>query len=90
MALSPARTFCFVFNFMSVGIGAVTADAQSLNQPGQLDRLSQAAKQVMSSAYAQTISTYNIALEVQHMERALNANLSQTLRSSLAFGKSLR
>jgi len=27
---------------------------------------------------------------VQYMERALNANLSQTLRNSLAFGKSLR
>jgi len=40
MARSPARTFCFVFTFMSVGIGAVTADAQSLYQPGQLDRLS--------------------------------------------------
>lgn len=56
----------------------------------ELGEISRAAKQVLATAYSQTISTYNIAQEVQYMERALNANLSQTLRNSLAFGKSLR
>lgn len=55
-----------------------------------LEEISRNAKQVLATAYSQTISTYNIAQEVQYMERALNANLSQTLRNSLAFGKSLR
>lgn len=55
-----------------------------------IDKLLDDARVVMSSAYAQTVSTYNIGLEVQHMERSLTANLSQTLRSSLAYGKSLR
>ena len=48
------------------------------------------AKQVLTTAYAQTTSTYNLTLEVQHIERAFNANLSQSLRSSLTFGKSMR
>ena len=56
----------------------------------QLDEIARSAKQVLVTAYSQTISTYNIAQEVQYMERALNANLSQTLRNSMAFGKSLR
>lgn len=48
------------------------------------------ARQQMSSAYTQTMSTYNIVQEVQFMERSLSSNLSQTLRSSLTFGRSLR
>jgi conjugative transfer pilus assembly protein TraH len=73
---------------------AATADAtmaQTINESKpDLEEISRAAKQVLATAYSQTISTYNIAQEVQYMERALNANLSQTLRNSLAFGKSLR
>lgn len=56
----------------------------------QLDKLRTNARIVMQNAYTQTISTYNIAQEVNYMERALNANLSQALRSSMAFGKSMR
>ncbi|MCG1040536.1 conjugative transfer pilus assembly protein TraH [Burkholderia sp. b14] len=56
----------------------------------ELESISRAAKQVLATAYSQTISTYSIAQEVRHMERVMNANLSQTLRASLAFGKSLR
>jgi len=56
----------------------------------QLNLLDTQARQVLMSAYTQTISTYNIAQEVAYLERALTANLSQTLRSSLTFGKSLR
>lgn len=48
------------------------------------------AREQMSTAYTQTMSTFNIAQEVQFMERSLSANLSQTLRSSLTFGRSLR
>jgi conjugative transfer pilus assembly protein TraH len=55
----------------------------------QLDQLQQDARQTLVTAYTQTISTYNIAQEVAYMERALNSNLSQTLRASLAYGKSL-
>lgn len=56
----------------------------------EVENISRAAKKVVATAYAQTVSTLNIAQELQHMERVLNANLSQTLRNSLAFGKSLR
>lgn len=73
---------------------SAAADATQAAELGkmkpELEEISRAAKQVLATAYSQTISTYNIAQEVQYMERALNANLSQTLRSSLAFGKSLR
>jgi conjugative transfer pilus assembly protein TraH len=55
----------------------------------QLESLQQEARQVMVTAYTQTISTYNIAQEVGYMERAMTANLSGTLRTSLAYGKSL-
>jgi conjugative transfer pilus assembly protein TraH len=55
----------------------------------QLEALSQEARQIMATAYTQTVSTYNIAQEVGYMERALTANLSGTLRQSLAYGKSL-
>jgi conjugative transfer pilus assembly protein TraH len=56
----------------------------------ELAKLRNDARSVLATAYTQTISTYSIAQEVHYMERALNANLSQTLRNSLAFGKSLR
>jgi conjugative transfer pilus assembly protein TraH len=56
----------------------------------ELSKLRSDARSVLATAYTQTISTYSIAQEVHYMERALNANLSQTLRNSLAFGKSLR
>jgi conjugative transfer pilus assembly protein TraH len=55
----------------------------------QLDLLQQEARQVLVTAYTQTVSTYNIAQEVGYMERAMTANLSGTLRASLAYGKSL-
>lgn len=55
----------------------------------QVEKLEADARAVLQTAYAQTVSTYNIAQEVNHMERAMNANLSQTLRASLAYGKSL-
>ena len=67
-----------------------TQAAELAKMKPELEEISRAAKQVLATAYSQTISTYNIAQEVQYMERALNANLSQTLRNSLAFGKSLR
>jgi conjugative transfer pilus assembly protein TraH len=55
----------------------------------QLEALSREARQILTTAYTQTVSTYNIAQEVGYMERAFTANLSGTLRQSLAYGKSL-
>lgn len=66
-----------------------TAAVMEKLQP-QLDQLQQDARQVLVTAYTQTISTYNVAQEVGYMERALTANLSQTLRASLTYGRSLR
>ncbi len=40
-------------------------------------------------AYSQTVNTYSLTVELQAMQRAVDSNLSETLRSSLAFGKSL-
>jgi conjugative transfer pilus assembly protein TraH len=71
-------------------VSDATQAAELAKMKPELEEISRAAKQVLATAYSQTISTYNIAQEVQYMERALNANLSQTLRNSLAFGKSLR
>lgn len=69
---------------------ASTTSAGELDRiRGMLDGVQQEARQVLVTAYTQTISTYNIAQEVQYLERAMNANMSSTLRASLAFGKSL-
>jgi len=73
----------------SVQASPTISAAMEKLQP-QLDQLERDARQTLVTAYTQTISTYNIAQEVGYMERALNANLSQTLRTSLAYGKSLR
>ena len=56
----------------------------------QLDQLVANARQTMQTAYTQSISTYNIAQEVGHIERTLNSNLSQTVINSLNFGASLQ
>jgi len=54
-----------------------------------IDTIEKDARAVLLTAYTQTISTYHIAEEVAYMERAMTANLSGTLRTSLAYGKSL-
>ena len=78
----------------AIAIFSTAADtaqtAALVNIKPDLEEISRAAKQVLTNAYSQIISTYNIAQEVLHMERVLSANLSQTLRNSLVFGKSLR
>ncbi len=78
----------------AVAIFSTAADtaqtAALVNIKPELEEISRAAKQVLTNTYLQIISTYNIAQEVLHMERVLNSNLSQTLRNSLVFGKSLR
>jgi conjugative transfer pilus assembly protein TraH len=56
----------------------------------QCDRIERDARSTVSTAHSQVTSAYNIGLELAHMERAMNANLSQTLRASLVFGKSMR
>jgi conjugative transfer pilus assembly protein TraH len=40
-------------------------------------------------AYSRTVSTHSLTTELAAMQRAVDSNLSETLRSSLAFGKSL-
>lgn len=79
---------------------AISKYAGSANDPSisrelqkvlpQLEKLKEDARGVMQVAYSQTVSTYNIAQEINYMERALNANMSQMLRNSLAFSKSLK
>lgn len=56
----------------------------------EAEKVKDRARQQMATAYTQTMSTFNMVQEVQFMERSLSANLSQTLRSSLTFGRSLR
>lgn len=74
--------------FKSEARGPAQAEALESLMP-TLESLNEEARSVMVTAYTQTISTYNITLEVAHMERAMTSNLSGTLRASLAFGKSL-
>lgn len=68
--------------------GAVSSQIKDILTTAEKVKLQ--ARQQMAAAYTQTISTFNIVQEVQFMERSLSANLSQTLRSSLTFGRSLR
>lgn len=56
----------------------------------QIAAIKHDATAMVSDAYSRTVNTYNIAAEVQSLERGLNANLSQTLLNSLAFGRSLK
>lgn len=74
-------------HYSSVADAVQKAELDKLQ--GRLDMLVKWARETIQTAYSQTVSTYNITLEVQHIERSLNANLSQTLRASLNFGKSL-
>lgn len=56
----------------------------------QLAQVVEDARGVLQTAYQQTISTFSIAQEVAHMERVVNSNLSQVMRNSVAFGRSLK
>lgn len=55
----------------------------------RLDSLEQKARETVIAAHTQTISTFGIVQEIQHMERALNNSLSPALQQSLAFQKSI-
>lgn len=72
--------------------GATTAStSQALERLSpQLGEILEEARGVLQTAYQQTISTFSIAQEVAHMERVVNSNLSQVMRNSLAFGRSLK
>ncbi len=80
---------------LRAAIGKLTAQSSPstndvlLKLQPQLEQLQREARETMLTAYTQTVSTYNIAQEVGYMERAMTANLSGTLRASLAYGKSL-
>lgn len=84
-----ARDLRYALAQINAGSDATTSQAIRDLAP-QLEQISSAARAAVASAYAKAASTYNISLEVAHMERALNASLSQNLRSSLAFGRSLK
>ncbi|ONX93091.1 conjugal transfer protein TraH [Burkholderia cenocepacia] len=55
----------------------------------QLERIRNTAHEALMQAYTRTVSTHSLATELAAMQRAVDSNLSETLRSSLAFGKSL-
>lgn len=74
--------------YRSVSGPAASQEASALE--GRMNDLEKKSRDVLQQAYAQTVSTYNIAQEVAYMERAMTSNMSQTLRASLAFGKSIR
>jgi conjugative transfer pilus assembly protein TraH len=69
-------------------VDAAQARALKKLEP-RLDRKAREARHVVERAHSQTVSAYAIAQEIQQMERAMNASLSQTLRNSLTFAKSL-
>lgn len=68
--------------------GAISAQIKDILDTAE--KVKSQLRQQMATAYTQTMSTFNMVQEVQFMERSLSANLSQTLRSSLTFGRSLR
>ena len=79
------------YGLSQVNSGSDATSSQAIRDLSPaLEQISSSARAALSSAYAKAASTHNIALEVAHMERALNSSLSQNLRSSLAFGRSLR
>jgi len=56
----------------------------------EAEKVKTQARNQLSAAYTQATNTSNIIQEVQFMEKTMNANLSQTLRNSLIFGRNLR
>ena len=83
------RDLRYALSQMNTGSDLTSAASIKELAPG-IERISEAARIAVASAYAKAASTHNIALEIQHMERALNASLSHNLRTSLAFGRSLK
>lgn len=72
---------------------AATADASQNDaikeMQARLDTLEAKARETVNAANTQTMSTFAIVQEIQHMERALNNSLSPALQQSLAFQKSI-
>ena len=78
-----------IARYKSAAGGAATKDLENNVEP-RLSRLMAETRDLMRVLHQQTVTTYNVAQEVAHMERAMSANMSQTLKTSLAFGKGLR
>lgn len=55
-----------------------------------IDKIVLDARSTLANVYAQTLTTYRVAEELQHIERALSTQMSQTLKQSLAFSKAVR
>lgn len=66
-------------------VAKAVSDAQD-----KAEKLKAQARQQLANAYTQTMSTFSMVQEVQFMERAMDANMSSTLRASLNFGRSLK
>jgi conjugative transfer pilus assembly protein TraH len=66
-------------------VGKAVTDTQD-----RAEKLKAQARQQLANAYTQTMSTFSMVQEVQFMERAMDANMSSTLRASLNFGRSLK
>lgn len=76
-------------HYMNATTDATTAEEVARIKE-ELQVLVNDTRQTMMDAHSRTVTSYNIGLEVQHMERALNSNLSQSLRQSISFGNSLK
>lgn len=56
----------------------------------ETDDVVKEARKALADAYSRTTNATQIANEVSMLERTMHANLSQTVRTSYAFGKSVR
>jgi len=72
-----------------------------LNAPGQfnleleervdeLPSLERDARDLVNKAYTETMASFRVIEELQHLERTVNSNLSGPLRNSVAFAKSIK
>lgn len=69
---------------------SASTDAFLTQTEKEVDLLQSNVRSTMALAYANTVSTYNVSLELSHLEKTMNNNLSQSIVNSLAFGNSLQ
>jgi conjugative transfer pilus assembly protein TraH len=68
-----------------------TSDAQDIENKilPELKDVADKARQTVMQAEQRAVTGYNIALEIQSLERVMTSNMSQMLRNSMAFGKTI-
>jgi conjugative transfer pilus assembly protein TraH len=64
--------------------------AQLVEAEGRIAQVEASTRAVLANLYAQTLTNYRVAEELQHIERSMSNQMSQPLRQSMAFSKSLR